>query len=207
MDSNTQTKIRCAVITGGNKGIGFEICRQLASSGISIALTSRDATKGLEAIEKIKISFGLSIIVFHQLDYIHIGGAMSALGYECLQTNYYGVKLVTEALIPLLQLYDSPRIVNVTSTMGMLKVVFNVNALEILSDGDGLKEESVDEMVNMFLKYFKEDLMESKGWPSCLPDHIISKASLDAYTRILTKQFPDFHINYVMVGSRQIFAL
>ncbi|KAI3964355.1 hypothetical protein MKX01_024972, partial [Papaver californicum] len=68
MHSGTETK---SVVTGGNKGIGFKICRQLASNGISIVLTSRDITKGAEAVEKLKSSFGLSNIVFHQLDVIN----------------------------------------------------------------------------------------------------------------------------------------
>ncbi|KAI3937383.1 hypothetical protein MKW92_024971 [Papaver armeniacum] len=259
MDSNMETNIRCAVVTGGNKGIGFEICRQLAASGISVVLTARDVTKGLEAVEKLKNSFGLSNVVFHQLDLTnpislpslaefvrsHLGkldilvnnaGILGAitdeagfmvmlqaleamedqytekpnlkevitetyeLAEQCMQTNYFGVKSVTKALIPLLQLSNSPRIVNVTSTMGMLKFVSNENALEILSDGDGLNEESVDEMVNMFLKDFKGGLLESKGWPSCLPAYTISKASLNAYTRILAKQFPTFRINCLCPG-------
>ena len=44
------------------------------------------------------------------------------LAEECLQTNYYGAKRTAEALIPLLQLSNSPRIVNVSSSMGHLKV-------------------------------------------------------------------------------------
>ncbi|XWS77078.1 hypothetical protein CRYUN_Cryun01aG0231600 [Craigia yunnanensis] len=43
------------------------------------------------------------------------------LGEECLKTNYYGAKRTAEALVPLLQLSDSPRIVNVSSTLGKLK--------------------------------------------------------------------------------------
>ncbi|XP_021817013.1 (+)-neomenthol dehydrogenase-like, partial [Prunus avium] len=39
---------------------------------------------------------------------------------ECLQINYYGAKRTAEALIPLLQLTDSPRIVNVSSGLGKL---------------------------------------------------------------------------------------
>lgn len=41
---------------------------------------------------------------------------------DCIQTNYYGAKRMTDALIPLLQLSHSPRIVNVSSIMGNLKV-------------------------------------------------------------------------------------
>ncbi|KAH0987408.1 hypothetical protein GBA52_014585, partial [Prunus armeniaca] len=42
------------------------------------------------------------------------------LAEESLKTNYYGTKRVTEALLPLLQLSDSPRIVNVSSVVSKL---------------------------------------------------------------------------------------
>ena len=41
---------------------------------------------------------------------------------ECMAINYYGCKEVTEALIPLLLLSNSARIVNVSSDLGQLKV-------------------------------------------------------------------------------------
>lgn len=44
------------------------------------------------------------------------------LAEECLKTNYYGAKGMIEALIPLLQLSDRARIVNVSSFLGKLKV-------------------------------------------------------------------------------------
>ena len=37
---------RIAVVTGGNRGMGFETCRQLARSGARVILTSRDPAKG-----------------------------------------------------------------------------------------------------------------------------------------------------------------
>lgn len=43
---------------------------------------------------------------------------------ECLETNYYGVKNVTEALLPLLELSTKgARIVNVSSLRSELKVI------------------------------------------------------------------------------------
>lgn len=54
-------------MTGANKGIGLEICRQLASNGITVLLTARDERRGIEAVEKLKKS-GASDILFHQLD-------------------------------------------------------------------------------------------------------------------------------------------
>lgn len=49
------------------------------------------------------------------------------LAEECLKINYYGSKRMVEAFIPLLQLSDSPRIVNVSSSMGKLQVQNNTN--------------------------------------------------------------------------------
>ncbi|KAI8014829.1 (+)-neomenthol dehydrogenase [Camellia lanceoleosa] len=43
----------------------------------------------------------------------------------CLRTNYYGPKQLSQALIPLLQLSSSARIVNVSSGLGQLKNVTN----------------------------------------------------------------------------------
>lgn len=41
----------------------------------------------------------------------------------CLETNFYGTKRVTEALLPLLHLSKSARIVNMSSLYGLLKVI------------------------------------------------------------------------------------
>jgi NAD(P)-dependent dehydrogenase (short-subunit alcohol dehydrogenase family) len=40
---------RIALVTGGNRGIGLEICRQLAKLGIRVLLGSRDVAKGAVA--------------------------------------------------------------------------------------------------------------------------------------------------------------
>lgn len=55
------------MVTGGNRGIGLEICRQLASNGIMVVLTARDEKRGVEAVDTLGIH-GLSNIVFHQLE-------------------------------------------------------------------------------------------------------------------------------------------
>ena len=57
---------RLAVVTGGNKGIGYEICLQLARKGLRVVLTSRDPEKGREARKKLEKE-GLDVVQ-HQLD-------------------------------------------------------------------------------------------------------------------------------------------
>jgi (+)-neomenthol dehydrogenase len=41
---------------------------------------------------------------------------------ECIEINYYGAKRTFEYLLPLLQLSDSPRVVNVSSFLGKIEV-------------------------------------------------------------------------------------
>ncbi|ONI22966.1 hypothetical protein PRUPE_2G161100 [Prunus persica] len=122
------------------------------------------------------------------------------LAEECLQINYYGAKKTAEALIPLLQLSDSPRIVNVSSSLGKLKNIPSDWAKGVFTDADNLTEEGVVEVLTELLKAFKEGSLESKGWPSSLSAYIVSKAALNAYTRILAKKYPDIRINSVCPG-------
>ncbi|XP_061371565.1 (+)-neomenthol dehydrogenase-like [Gastrolobium bilobum] len=245
---------RALHVAGANKVIGFGICKQLASNGITVVLTARDEKRGLEAVEKLK-EFGLSDhVVFHQLDVtdpnsiaslanfiktqfgkldilvnnagIHGADverdAFAALAataekgayvdwrkiitqnYESaeagVRTNYYGAKGMCEALIPLLELSDSPRIVNVSSAMGKLEKLPNEWAKGVLSDVESLTEEKLEEVLNQFLKDFKEGLLETKGWPPVSSAYIVSKAGLNAYTRILAKKYPSFCINAVCPG-------
>lgn len=57
-----------AVVTGGNRGIGFEIAHQLASHGVTVVLTSRETAVGEEAV-KVFQEGGLNV-AFHQLDIV-----------------------------------------------------------------------------------------------------------------------------------------
>ncbi|KAI3444586.1 hypothetical protein Pfo_001251 [Paulownia fortunei] len=245
-----------AVVTGANKGIGLEICRQLASRGITVVLTARDEKRGLEAVEELKGSSLSGCVIFHQLDVTDLASIASLAEYirsqfgkldilvnnagilgamvdddamrasvgavswtggakinwselmtqtydlaaECLQTNYYGAKRTTEALVPLLQLSDSPRIVNVSSSMGKLKNIPSEWAKGVLNDAENLTEERIHEVLNMFLKDFKEGSLEAKGWPQYFCSYILSKAAMNAYTRLLAKNYPGFRINSVCPG-------
>ncbi|XP_035548279.1 (+)-neomenthol dehydrogenase-like [Juglans regia] len=119
---------------------------------------------------------------------------------ECIRTNYYGAKRMADSLIPLLQLSDSPRIVNVSSSAGKLGNIPNRWANGVVTDDNNLTEERVDEVVHEFLKDFKEGSLETKGWPPHMSAYVVSKTALNAYTRILAKRYPSFCINCVCPG-------
>ncbi len=61
----TSTK-KIAVVSGANRGLGFEACRQLARLGLQVVLTSRDSSKGEAAANELK-SEGLAV-AYHPLD-------------------------------------------------------------------------------------------------------------------------------------------
>ena len=47
------TETRVALVTGGNRGIGFEICRLLAATGVEVVLGARNSNKAQEASERL----------------------------------------------------------------------------------------------------------------------------------------------------------
>ena len=66
-----QSSQKIAIVTGANRGIGFETCRQLSQQGIHTILTSRDETKGQAAARNLREERGE--IIYHQLDVTDLG--------------------------------------------------------------------------------------------------------------------------------------
>jgi (+)-neomenthol dehydrogenase len=70
----------------------------------------------------------------------------------------------------------------------------------VFSDIDNLTKEKIDDVLKEFEKDYKEGLLDIKGWPTFASAYTMSKAALNAYTRIMAKKYPHFHINSVCPG-------
>ncbi|KAM0855541.1 hypothetical protein ACQ4PT_049701 [Festuca glaucescens] len=114
---------------------------------------------------------------------------------QCLQTNYYGTKEVTEALLPLLQSSTDGRIVNVSSSVGLLRQFRNEELTQELNDIDHLTEKRLDELLDMFLKDFEAGRVQVRGWPAEFPSYKVAKAAMNAYSRILARRHPELCVN------------
>ncbi|KAL2330340.1 hypothetical protein Fmac_017921 [Flemingia macrophylla] len=186
---------RHAVVTGGNKGIGFEICQQLVSNGITVVLTARDEKRGIEAVEKLKKEFGLSDhLLFHQLDVTDPKSIQSLANF--IKTQFGKLDI----------LVNNAGIIGSGADQEAFAAVYASGKIPdgwgkgILSDAESLTEEKVDEVLNQYLKDFNEGSLETKGWPCSFSAYTLSKAVMNAYTRILAKKYPSFCINSVCPG-------
>jgi NAD(P)-dependent dehydrogenase (short-subunit alcohol dehydrogenase family) len=138
---------KSALVTGANKGIGYEIVRQLLAAGLRVFLTARNSMAGKKAasnldgdvhflpmdvtddasIEKAAKTFGeigdsLDILVNNAAIYpdqnINILTISREQLVETFQTNTFGPVKVTQAFLPFLKKSSEARIINISSGYG-----------------------------------------------------------------------------------------
>ncbi|MDI3422594.1 SDR family oxidoreductase [Streptomyces luteolus] len=136
---------KIALITGANKGIGFEIARQLGELGITAVIGARDEQRGKAAADKLGQPFVQLDVTdprsvetaakwieqeYGRLDILvnNAGitvpppaGVPTGTTLETLrnmyETNVFGVVTVTNAMLPLLRKAPAARIVNQSSEL------------------------------------------------------------------------------------------
>ena len=187
-------------VTGGNDGIGFALCKQLAADGHFVYLGSRSAEKGVAAVAAIGANATLVVCdvtsdssvaaaavavkgllggakLYGIVNNAGTGLAHNNTAAHILDTNLHGPKRVTEAFLPLL---DTPgRVVMVGSGAGpgYIKGCGDAAIRRALVSGAS----SWEQIVATLDGGVAHDRMQGYG---------LSKAALCAYTMLLAKAHP-----------------
>lgn len=136
-----------ALVTGGNRGIGREVCRQLAARSHTVILTARSAEDAADAARpigadplqldvtdagsvaaarrEVEARYGHLDVLVNNAAILYdtwqrAATADLAVVREAAETNLYGPWLMVAEFLPLLRRSAHPRIVNVSSEAGSL---------------------------------------------------------------------------------------
>ncbi|MBJ7902001.1 SDR family NAD(P)-dependent oxidoreductase [Streptomyces sp. NPDC003656] len=140
------------LITGANKGIGYETARQLLAAGHVVYLGARDTDRGekaaaalgarfvqldvtddasvRDALRKIEEEEGRLDVLVNNAGILAEGPIDGPAALKAFDTNAVGIVRVTEAALPLLRGSSNPVVVNVSSSAGSFWAVTNPDRLE-----------------------------------------------------------------------------
>ncbi|TLU92369.1 SDR family oxidoreductase [Dyadobacter sediminis] len=193
---------RTALITGANKSIGFETARQLLSLNYSVYIGSRDAEKGLKAVEQLK-SEGFEDVDMLQIDVTDAASIHAAAAELTGKVAQLDV-LVNNAGIPGVMPQNASEI-----TQENLRNIFDTNFFGVVQTTQAfiplLKKSDEPRIVNV-----SSDLGSLGNHTN--PDYAhfdvkvtgycSSKTALNAFTVMLAYEFRDskFKINSVNPG-------
>ncbi|CAL4886815.1 unnamed protein product [Urochloa decumbens] len=103
-----------------------------------------------------------------------------------LRTNFYGAKMLTEALLPLFRRGPTTsRVLNMSSQLGLLNKLRDPSLRGMLLDEASLTERDIEAMVSRFLAEVGDGSWRGRGWPEVWTDYAVSKLALNAYSRVL----------------------
>jgi NAD(P)-dependent dehydrogenase (short-subunit alcohol dehydrogenase family) len=181
-------KSRVAVVSGGNRGIGLEICKQLLAEGVSVVLGSRDATAGNRAAAALEaeIKPGSAKIVGRQLDVVDPESVA-----RCAQfvNDHFGQ---CDVLVNNAGIMPEPRDGSLLQTPPeMFREIMDVNVTGAVMMCQAyiplMKKLGYGRIVNL-----SSGLGQLERMGPSLPGYRISKAALNALTRTLAAELkPD----------------
>jgi NAD(P)-dependent dehydrogenase (short-subunit alcohol dehydrogenase family) len=135
------------LITGANKGLGYETARQLIERGHTVYLGARNVERGqaaaselggrfvqLDVTDDSSVETALGVVAEREghLDVLVNNAGISTtadvtgqVALRVFDTNAIGLIRVTQAALPLLELSENPVVVNVSSALGSFWAVTN----------------------------------------------------------------------------------
>jgi NAD(P)-dependent dehydrogenase (short-subunit alcohol dehydrogenase family) len=210
---------RSVVVTGGNRGLGLEVCRQLAQRGLDVVLTAHNleqaeraaaalAGEGRVRAAQLDVTSDASVAAFTDWLERTVGplyalvnnAGISMKGFDervvegTLAVNFFGALRVTRALEPRLE--GGGNIVMVSSGMGELSAYSP--ELRARFEDEQLSIEGLLALLREFADSVRAGTHTQRGWPSSA--YRVSKAALNALTRILARTSSRVHVNSVCPG-------
>ncbi len=195
-----------ALVTGGNRGIGRDICRQLGERGFHVLLTARNPAEGVAAARELGLEFtpldvtsaesierlvaslerrklGLDVLV-------HNAGVMFRhfdleVARTTLAVNFHGPLHLTQALLP--HLRPHARTVIVSSGLGDREVL--APALRARFADGALDRPGLVALMDDYLARVAAGTHEAAGWPSYA--YAVSKLGATMLAQVLAREHAD----------------
>lgn len=202
---------RLAIVTGGNKGIGWHIADQLVKAGgFNVILACRNPELGQKAAAELGATFseldvgseesvdafaGRMASEYGKVDVLVNNAGLAFKGADptpfegqtgpTLQVNYWGTTRLTDAMLPLLRNGQSPRLVNVASMAGRLSQI-NSPELKDRFSSPSLTREELNDLVRKFESDVAAGQHRQQGWGNS--NYGFSKLALIAHTKIVARE-------------------
>lgn len=180
-----ETMKRVALVTGANRGIGLEICRQLGAAGYAVVLTARDAERGAKAAGTL-CEEGLDAR-FHALDVAAPGDAGEAAEFVARELGRLDA-LVNNAAVAI-----DPEAALATVGLDVVRRTLEINLLGALRCCQAflplMRRQEYGRIVNVSSGRGSFSKLAAGG-----PSYRISKTALNALTVILADEVRETNI-------------
>jgi len=190
--------MQVAVVTGANRGLGFETCRQLAQRGIKVVLTSRSSEKGQAAVMQLRQE-GLDVGL-HTLDVTDMTAATTLADY--IKKEFGRLDILVNNAGVFFDPYDStdPRPASIfNADIDTIRQTLEINTYGALRLAQSLIPlmKGQGKVVNV-----SSGMGQLSDMNGCCPAYRLSKTALNAVTRILADELKDtgIKINSVCPG-------
>jgi NAD(P)-dependent dehydrogenase (short-subunit alcohol dehydrogenase family) len=182
---------RVAVVTGANRGLGLEACRQLARLGLRTVLTSRDADKGEQAAAALRKE-GLDV-TFRVLDVCSDAQVVDFAAYADCEFERVDVLINNAGIFPDASGPTGTGASVFNTQAGLVSGAFDTNVLGAMRLCNGLlplmRRNAYGRIVNV-----SSGMGQLSDMGGSYPGYRISKTALNALTRILAAELADSNI-------------
>ena len=185
---------KIALITGANKGIGFETARQLARAGVHVIIGARDRKKGVEASLKLQAE-GLAAEAL-TIDVTHLGSIGEAAREVEKKHGHLDI-LINNAGV-LLDSYDKKPS---EQTLDVWRQTFDANVFGLVATTQAflplLRKSAAGRIVNLSSILASNTLHQTPGSPIYdfkIPAYNVSKSAVNAWTVHLAHELKETKI-------------